>query len=403
MRDRYAAGDRMARMPRSVQGPGAHPPQVPVWLTVGWVVVWAVALVAPAAAGLGGTDHPALGAVGLAGVLGCFTAAVLGTALRPRSVRTWAPLMVTVQFGLTAALAGLDGLPWQTLPLLLAIGVAVVAPLRWAPSLVGVVAVAAVALDVGRGSAWSTAVWATGITTVLAGLLTWALLWLSAVVQELHRTRLELARSAVAAERLRFSRDLHDLLGHSLSVISVKAQAARRSLPADPHAAARHAADIETLSRDALAEVRQAVQGYRQTSLDAELQRAAGALRAAGIETEVVRGETSLTPVQEELLAWVVREGATNVLRHARARRARIVTGSDAGGASLVVEDDGDGPDADEDRAATDGRAASVSGSGLTGLRERLSHAGGTLSTRGDADGFRLSVHLPSRSGRIAP
>jgi two-component system, NarL family, sensor histidine kinase DesK len=145
------------------------------------------------------------------------------------------------------------------------------------------------------------------------------------------------------------------------------------------------------------------VQGYRQTSLDAELQRAAGALRAAGIETEVVRGETSLTPVQEELLAWVVREGATNVLRHARARRARIVTGSDAGGASLVVEDDGDGPDADEDRAATDGRAASVSGSGLTGLRERLSHAGGTLSTRGDADGFRLSVHLPSRSGRIAP
>ena len=399
----------MGRMSWSSRGPGAHPPDVPVWVTVGWVVFWAVALLAPAVAGLDGTDHPALGALALAGVLVCFTASVLGTALRLRSARSWAPVVTTAQFGLTAALAGLPGLSWQTLPLLLATGVAVVAPLRWAPSLVGVVAVAAVVLGVGRGSPWASAVWGTGVTTVLAGLLTWALLWLSAVVRELHGTRLQLARNAVAAERLRFSRDLHDLLGHSLSVISVKAQAARRSLPADPSAAGRHASDIEELARDALAEVRQAVRGYRQTTLDAEVDRAAQALRAAGIETEVVRGEAALSPAQEDLLAWVVREGATNVLRHARAGRARIVTGTEGGTATVVVEDDGSGPDPDEDQSSVDGRAAHVTGSGLAGLRERLSRAGGTLATHGDAAGFRLTVHVPpagdptarDRSGRM--
>lgn len=395
----YAAGARMAAMPGSQRTTSWRPWQVPTWAAVAWVALWGVGLVAPAAAGLGGTTHPVLGGVGVAGVLGCFLWAVLGTVLRPGRPGVLPVLAMTAQAGLTTALAGLHGLPWETLPLLLATAVGAMAPTRWAPGLVTGVAVVAVVLDVGRGASWTSALWGTGLTTLLAGMVTFAITSLSWLVGELHRTRQELARTAVGAERLRFSRDLHDLLGHSLSVISVKAQAARRSLPTDPEAAARHASDIETLSRDALAEVRQAVHGYRQTTLDAEVERAAGALRAAGVETEVVRREDALTPDQEDLLAWVVREGATNVLRHANARRARILIVGDAHAVTVVIEDDGTGPDQDEDAVSPDGLSGSITGSGLAGLRERLSTAGGTLSTQGDARGFRLSVRVPSARG----
>jgi two-component system sensor histidine kinase DesK len=389
----------MAVMPGSQRATSWRPWQVPTWAAVAWVGLWGAGLVAPAAAGLGETPHPVLGGVGVVGVLGCFLGAVLGTVLRTGRPGVLPVLAMTAQAGLTTALAGLHGLPWGTLPLLLATAVGVMAPTRWAPGLVTGVAAVAVVLDVGRGASWTSALWGTGLTTLLAGLVTFAITSLSWLVGELHRTRAELARTAVAAERLRFSRDLHDLLGHSLSVISVKAQAARRSVPTDPDAAARHASDIETLSRDALGEVRQAVQGYRRTTLDAEVERAAGALRAAGVETEVVRGDTSLTTEQEDLLAWVVREGATNVLRHARARRARILTEGDSDGATVVIEDDGVGPDQDEDAVSPDGLSGSITGSGLSGLRERLSTAGGTLSTHGDARGFRLSVQVPSARG----
>src|SRR5690606_5786437 len=131
----------------------------------------------------------------------------------------------------------------------------------------------------------------------------------------------QLALAAVDRERVRFSRDLHDLLGHTLSVIVVKAEAVRRIADSDPAAASAHAQDIEDIGRRALSEVREAVGGYRNASLASELDRARRALEAASVDVAIDWDTGPLGNAAEETLAWVVREGATNVVRHARAQR----------------------------------------------------------------------------------
>ena len=207
--------------------------------------------------------------------------------------------------------------------------------------------------------------------------------------KELHDARAELARLAVAGERERFARDLHDLLGHSLSVISLKAQLARKRLPGDPEAAAADVADIETVSREALREVREAVSGYRKPVLDAELRGARTALDAAGIETTIDRPAVDLPPEVEAVLAWTVREAATNVIRHSGARHStiRLVPALDQ--ASVEIMDDGPGTNGSDEI-----------GTGLTGLRERLDAAGGRLEAgpRDDGPGFRVRAIVPVAS-----
>jgi two-component system, NarL family, sensor histidine kinase DesK len=209
--------------------------------------------------------------------------------------------------------------------------------------------------------------------------------------RELHDARAELARLAVADERERFARDLHDLLGHSLSVISLKAQLARKRLPHDPEAAETDVADIETVSRDALREVREAVSGYRKPVLDAELRGARTALDAAGIETTIDRPAVELPAEVEAVLAWTVREAATNVIRHSGARHStiRLVPALDQ--ASVEIVDDGPGVNGSEG-----------GGTGLTGLRERLAQAGGRLEAgpRDDGPGFRVRAIVPVASAR---
>jgi two-component system, NarL family, sensor histidine kinase DesK len=209
--------------------------------------------------------------------------------------------------------------------------------------------------------------------------------------RELHDARADLARLAVADERERFARDLHDLLGHSLSVISLKAQLARRRLPQDPEAAEHEVADIEVVSRDALREVREAVSGYHRPALDAELQGARTALDAAGIETTIHRPEVELPAEVEAVLAWTVREAATNVIRHSGARHSaiRIVPALDQ--ASVEIVDDGHGVNGSEG-----------GGTGLTGLQERLRQAGGRLEAgpRDDGPGFRVRAIVPVASAR---
>lgn len=162
---------------------------------------------------------------------------------------------------------------------------------------------------------------------------------------ELVQARAELARMAVAEERERFARDLHDLLGHSLSVIALKAELAGRLLPGRPEDASREIGDVESVARSALHEVREAVSGYRRPTLDGEPEGAVVALSAAGIAADVSRAPVTLSPDVEAVLAWSVREGATNVIRHSGARRCQVTVTADLVNASVEVVDDGAGRD----------------------------------------------------------
>ncbi|MEW2434197.1 histidine kinase [Streptomyces caniferus] len=296
-----------------------------------------------------------------------------------------------------------------------------------------------------------------GYGTFLSGMVTATVLSLFDTIQELNTTRQELARSAVEKERLRFSRDLHDLLGHTLSVVVVKAEAVRRLAPRDLDAALAQAADIEAVGRQALTEIREAVTGYREGSLTTELDRARSALEAAGIEPVVRQAGPPLPPQAGALLGWVVREGVTNAVRHSGATRCEIDVHTDEERVRLTITDDGRGPVSSEVAAAPglpwlrdrvpgrDGEAGGsgarderngtngvnvtddanrpdeargsgrpdapapahgsgpVGGTGLKGLAERLAAAGGTLRSGPDGRrGFRVTAELPVGTGDMA-
>ncbi|MER5253801.1 sensor histidine kinase [Streptomyces sp. NPDC002855] len=220
--------------------------------------------------------------------------------------------------------------------------------------------------------------------TFISVMVTAAILALSETVKELRATREELARGAVEKERLRFSRDLHDLLGHTLSVIVVKAEATRRLAPRDLDAALGQVADIESVGRQALTEIREAVTGYREGSLATELDRARDLLDAAGVDAVVRQSGPPLAPQTAALLGWVVRESATNVVRHARATRCEIEVAGTAERTRLLITDDGRGV------------GSTAPGSGLKGLAERLAAAGGSLeSGPAPRGGFRVTAELP--------
>jgi len=197
---------------------------------------------------------------------------------------------------------------------------------------------------------------------------------------------------AVTDERLRIARDLHDLLGHSLSTISLKAQLARRLAAADPVVSAE-IADIESVAGHALTEVRDAVTGYRQTSLAAELHAARSTLSAAGIDPTVQLDVLGLPARTDALLGWVLREAVTNIVRHSRARTASVRLSRHHDTVILRVADDGPGP---EQGATTLTVPAVTPGNGLTGLAERIEAAGGVLDAGpGREGGFLLSAALP--------
>jgi two-component system sensor histidine kinase DesK len=206
--------------------------------------------------------------------------------------------------------------------------------------------------------------------------------------RELHEARAELARLAVADERARFARDLHDLLGHSLSVIALKAELAGRLLRERPSDAAGHVAEIEQVARGALTEVREAVSGYRQPTLDDEIAGAKMALSAAGIEAQIELPKVKFDPAIEAVLAWTVREGATNVIRHSGAGHCCVKVTAGLGEAGVEVVDNGHG----RDIAAANGH----DGHGLEGLRERVTRLQGQIEAgAGPAGGYRLAVSLP--------
>ncbi|MBU2665538.1 sensor histidine kinase [Actinoplanes bogorensis] len=192
----------------------------------------------------------------------------------------------------------------------------------------------------------------------------------------------ELADRAVADERARIAADLHDILGHSLTVVTVKAELAQRLLDVDLDRARRELADLETLARDALADVRATAMGVRGISLPGEIAAAREALAAANVEADLPGAADEVPSRHRELFAWTIREAVTNVVRHSGARHVRV---SLAPGCVEIV-DDGTGP------------AGSSSGQGLAGLRRRADAAGGQLTagTRDDQPGFRVRVEVPT-------
>ncbi|MFF1279560.1 sensor histidine kinase [Streptomyces sp. NPDC058299] len=250
-----------------------------------------------------------------------------------------------------------------------------------------------------------------GYGTFISSMVTAAILGLSEAVRELRAAREELARRAVEKERLRFSRDLHDLLGHTLSVIVVKSEAARRLAPRDLDAALAQITDIESVGRQALTEIREAVTGYREGSLATELTRARSALSAASVEPVVHQSGTPLDPQSEALLGWVVREAVTNVVRHSHATRCEITVEGTTERVRLTVTDNGTGtgtgtgPDAGTGAGEGAGRSRGrVGGTGLKGLAERLAAAAGSL-TAGPAPrgGFKVTAELPVAVDGLVP
>ena len=233
--------------------------------------------------------------------------------------------------------------------------------------------------------------WDGGIDLTFAVLVAALAVWgVTRVVQrnaQLAEAREEITQLAVAAERNRFARDLHDLLGHSLTVVSVKSELAARLVRLAPERAEAELADIQRLVREALVDVRAAVSGYREMSLATELASARSALDAAGIEADVPLTAEAADPDRQQLFAWVVREGVTNVIRHSEAKHCWIRLEH----AAVEISDDGRGPTArpDQSPAASDGlakHATGHTGHGLAGLRERVDAAGGTLAI-GNRDG----------------
>ena len=226
------------------------------------------------------------------------------------------------------------------------------------------------------------------LAVALAGLGMTAVRQLSAVNADLHATKAELAELAVAAERERLARELHDLLGRTLSLIAVKAElASRLSASGDPSAEAEMR-DVQRLAREAIREVRDAVAGGRVPSVAAELAAAPVALRTAGIQASVDEGPVEIDPSHEAMVAWALREAVTNIVKHSGARTCRISLQAADGVTALEVVDDGRGA------------VGEAEGTGLNGLARRVHALGGTFEAGpSEAGGFRLRVRL----GAAAP
>jgi two-component system sensor histidine kinase DesK len=266
-------------------------------------------------------------------------------------------------------------------------------PLRvgWMVSLAAIVATEVAAVVVpgwreGQGA---------GLAVLLASLAVFGMRMALQRSHQLTIARGDLARLAVQEERNRFARDLHDILGHSLTVVTMKAELAGRLVRADPEAAEREIADVERLTREALADMRAAVAGYRGVTLAGELATARRALRAAGIDADLPTAVDEVPGDRRALFGWAVREGVTNVVRHSGASHCTVTVSADA----VEVVDDGHGRRDDDPSSSADLPA----GHGLVGLGERARALGGRVLVRSTAEGFHLRVELPPAGGAQEP
>ena len=282
------------------------------------------------------------------------------------------------------------GIPWRFMYVVVAC--AVTLPVRHAAWGILLSASLAVAFY-GARSGWGTVAdnWVSLVPFVTNGIGMMVVSRLVVTVRELHEARQEIARLAVSEERLRFARDLHDLLGHSLSSITLKSELAGRLLAdgGEGAVAAKEVRDIQAIARGALREVREAVSGYRSPSLEEELAGAREMLEAAGISCRVHNGVGALPTDIRAILTSTVREGVTNVVRHSRAKRCEIRLSQNGDTIRAEVRDDGRGP-------GPNGAGSGAGGNGLAGLAERVEASGGHFGTGPLPDGgFRLRADLP--------
>ncbi len=295
------------------------------------------------------------------------TVAARGNTRRlPHAERAWWIAALCVFPILLAVLCGPDSLIFATY----AVSAALMCLPRNAGFLVGLGFATALAVGtrIGDGAVNWTTVWVLFVLT----LSMFAFNALISTIRQLRKAQVEMAKMAVAEERSRLARDLHDVLGHSLTTITVKAGLARRVLESstDRERAIAEVRDVEELARQAMAEVRATVSGYRTPSLAAELVGARAALQASGITADLPYAVDNVAPGLHEAFAYVVREGVTNVVRHSGASRCEVRLGADW----VEVRDDG--------RACGDAvtqSRESGGGHGLSGLAERLASVDGTI------------------------
>ena len=228
----------------------------------------------------------------------------------------------------------------------------------------------------------------------LTGLMVFGFSQLERTAYDLRRAQAEVARLAAADERARIARDLHDLLGHSLSIIALKAELAGRLVERDPRRASAELRDVEGVARGSLRDIREAVAGYRRVTLDTELAGARAALSAAGIAVAIDPPAGNLDAATDGLLGWIVREGVTNVVRHSGGGHCAIQIATGEREVRLEIVDDG--RPADRPGSA----ALARTGSGLSGIRDRLEAVGGRMEAGPiEGQGYRLAAFLPMPTG----
>ncbi|MFI6902411.1 sensor histidine kinase [Nonomuraea sp. NPDC050394] len=332
---------------------------------------------------------------GLAGFAACFAVVVaLQLAHSTREPRTWPWWSRTLTLGAQALATYLPLLwmgPWGGMAGFLAGSVLLMVPGPWRWALYLAVGASIPPLALAHGVSAVTAFWLAE-STLLSGLIVYGVSSLAAMVAEAHAARGELARMAVVREQLRVARNLRGLLDANLSAITRTIGRVSRLLPRHPDRAREEVGEALQTARQALADVRAAAWGYRRMSLAAEAETALSTLVSAGIDTRAVIPDGPLPGEADTVLAIVLREAATNVLRHSDARSCRIEARAAAGSVLLSVVNDGAGG------------AAAGSGTALESLRLRVEAVGGTLSAVHEADGrFLLTARVPLAAADAAP